>query len=261
MDQPRVLRTLLIAAAFAALALGLAACGGEETGGTTTGTSTGATTPQPAFTDDRDGLVEPEPVEDRANRNPRGASVNYNDPPPPIAADVEAAARAAGCTTKGHQSEVDPQNHIEGESATVISIPPLSGAHSEYWARWGVYNKPVPYKYQLHNLEHGGVIVHYGTEVPVAGVNAVRELWARKPAFVMVVPDSTPTFPKDAVVAGSQQRWLVCKPFTPAQIPAVEAFIDAYRGRGPEPASAANIQGVDRPDDLPAPKIEDKAAG
>lgn len=256
----------MAAAAAAALITGVAACGGDDEPASGTGASTGATTAggpaqQPAFTDDRDGLVEPEPVEDRANRNPRGASVDYNDPPPPIAADVEAAARAAGCTAKGHPSEADPQSHIEGESATKVSVPPLSGGHNEYWARWGVYNQPVPYKYQLHNLEHGGVILHYGTEVSVEGVNAVRELWAKKPAFVIVVPDTSGTFPKDAVVAGSQQRWLVCKPFQTSQIAAVEAFVDAYRGRGPEPASSANVTGVDRPDDLPAPKIEDKAAG
>jgi hypothetical protein len=206
-----------LATFVAVVALGLAACGGGST--STTASGTGSTAPeQPDFTDNRSGLIEPEPAIDPANRAGRGASVNYNDPPPPIAAAVKAAAETAKCTVASFASEKEPQNHITGESAATLSIPPLSGAHNGYWADWGVYNKPIPYKFQLHDLEHGGVIIHYGTEVPVEGVNALRALWAKSPAFLIVVPDSNPKFPKDAVVVGSQQRWLVCKPFTPAQV-------------------------------------------
>ena len=247
-----------LAALAAVLTLGLAACGGGGDDPTTS--NGGAQTPQqPEFTDDRSGLVEPDPARDSAGRVPRGASVNYSDPPPPIAAAVKAAAGAAKCAVTSFASEAEPQNHIAEESAATLTIPPLSGAHNEYWADWGVYNKPIPYKHQLHNLEHGGVIIHYGTDVPVDGVNALRTLWAKMPAFVIVVPDSHKDFPKDAVVVGSQQRWLVCKPFAPAQVTAVEAFIDEYRGRGPESVAAKNAGG-DRPGGLPGPKLSDKGA-
>jgi hypothetical protein len=257
LDQARLLSRAGLAALAAALTLGVAACGGSDT--KTTPTTGGAVPEQPAFTDDRSGLIEPEPARDPANRAPRGASVNYNDPPPPIAAAVKAAADAAKCTVQSFRSEAEPQTHIQGESAAVQSIPPLSGGHNEYWADWGVYNKPIPYKFQLHNLEHGGVVIHYGTDVSVEGVNALRSLWAKSPAFLLVVPDSNPKFPKDAVVVGSQQRWLVCKPFAAGQVPAIKAFVDEYRGRGPEPAAAKNVGG-DRPDGLPGPKISDKGA-
>ena len=240
----------------ALLAIGLAACGG---GDDKTPTDSGPTPDQPAFKDERSGLKEPEPALDNANRQPRGASVNYNDPAPPIAAAVTAAATTAGCQVNAFNSEANPQDHIDGESAAVQSLPPVSGAHNEFWADWGVYNEPIPYKHQLHNLEHGGVVIHYGTEVSVEGVNAVRDLWAKSPAFLIVVPDSNPNFPKDAVVATSQQRWMVCKPFKPEQVSALEVYIDEYRGRGPEPARANNV-GQDRPDGLPGPKIADEGA-
>ncbi len=258
MDQARLLTRAGLAALAAALTLGLAACGG---GGDDPGTTTGGSAPpqQADFTDDRSGLVEPEPATDAAGRAPRGSSVTYNDPPPPIAAAVTAAADAAKCTVRGFPSEVDPSSHISGEAVATQSIPPLSGAHNEYWADWGVYDKPIPYKHQLHNLEHGGVMVHYGVDVPVEGVNALRTLWAKKPAFVIVVPDTSPAFPKDAVVVGSQQRWLVCKPFAPAQISAVEAFVDEYRGRGPEAVASRNAGGA-TPDGLPEPKLKDPGA-
>lgn len=239
------------------VALGAAACGGGSNGDTTS--SNGSAPEQPDFTDNRAGLIEPEPAIDSADRVPRGASVNYNDPPPPIAAAVKAAASAVNCTVASFASEKDPQNHITGESAATLSIPPLSGAHNGYWADWGVYNKPIPYKHQLHNLEHGGVVIHYGTGVPVEGVNALRTLWAASPAYLIVVPDSNPKFPTQAVVVGSQQRWMVCKPFAPAQVSAIQAYVDEYRGRGPEQAAAKNAGG-DRPAGLPAPKIPDKGA-
>lgn len=261
MDQPGILSRAALAALAAALVLGVAACGGGD--GDSAETGTGATTSsepqQVPFRDGRDGLVKPSPSNDSANRAPRGASVTYNDPPPPLAAGVVAAAQAAGCTAASFTSEANPQDHIDGESATTQSIPPLSGAHNERWADWGVYDRPVPYKHQIHNLEHGGVIIHYGTEVPVEAVNSLRNLWAASPAFVMVVPDSNPTFPKNAVVAGSWQRWVVCKPYSAAKVAAIEAFVKEYRGRGPEPAAALNAGG-DRPDGLPAPEISDTAA-
>ncbi len=202
-------------------------------------------------------MVKPEPARDRPNRSPRGPSVTYNDPPPPISAEVKAAAETAKCTVTSFPSEVDPQSHISGEAAAAFSIPPLSGAHNEGWADWGVYNKPIPYKHQIHNLEHGGVIIHYGTEVPVEGVNALRELWAKSPAYLVIVPDTSPQFPKDAVVAGSWQRWVVCKPFAPAQVSAIERFVTAYRGRGPESAAALNGS---RPDNVAEPEIPDTGA-
>lgn len=259
MDQARLLGRAGLVALAAALTLGLAACGGDGDGTNSTSTGAAPTPQQTDFTDDRSGLVEPEPARDSAGRVPRGSSVTYNDPPPPIAAAVTAAAQGAKCTATSFASEAEPQSHIEGESAATLTVPPLSGAHNEYWADWGVYDKPVPYKHQLHNLEHGGVIIHYGTEVPVEGVNALRTLWAKKPAFAIVVPDTHKDFPKDAVVVGSQQRWLVCKPFTPVQISAVEAFVDEYRGRGPEAVAAKNAGG-ERPGGLPEPKLPDPGA-
>lgn len=262
MDRPGILSGLGLTAIVATVTLGVAACGGGEE--TSTNTGTGDTeVRQLQFTDDRPGLVRPEPVTDAANRRPRGPSVAHNDPAPPIAATVKAAVDAAGCKTNSFPSEADPQLHIPGEAAAAQSLPPVSGGHNERWADWGVYNRPVPYKYQLHNLEHGGVLVHYGRDVPVDAVNAIRELWAKSPAYLIVTPDTgvTPkaSFPGDAVVAGSQQRWISCRPFTAAQVSAIAAFVAEYRGRGPEQIQATNPD-VDRPGDLPAPELPDPGA-
>jgi Protein of unknown function (DUF3105) len=245
-------------AAFVALGVMfvLASCGGGEQP-----PPTDPGPPQQApFRDERPGLVEPSPANDAANRRPRGESVRHNDPPPPLAAAVVAAADTAGCKVEAFASEADAEKHARTESATQITNPPLSGAHNRRWADWGVYNQPVPSKYQVHNLEHGGIFIHYGTNISVEGVNALRTLWAKSPAYILVAPDTAPSFPKAAVVAGSWQRWVRCPAFTASQVSALEAFISEYRGRGPEQIEAVNPR-EGRPDGLPAPKIPDTGAG
>ena len=257
MDRPGVLSRAALAGLVAAVALGVAACGGGGSG-TTPGDG------QLPFTDNRAGLVKPEPALDNQNRVPRDSSVTYNDPPPSIAPGVQAAADAAGCKVTGFQAEPaarqpDGTYHTAGDPTYRVSIPPLSGLHNVRWADWGVYDKPVPYKYQIHDLEHGGVLIHYGRDVSEEGVNALRELWAKSPAFVSVMPDTNPQFTGNAVVAGSWQRWVVCKPFAPSMLGAIKAFVDEYRGRGPEQAGASDAGGHG-PGDLPQPVIPDTGA-
>jgi hypothetical protein len=237
-------------------ALGVVACGGDDGDDNGNGQNTPT---QQEFTDDRDGLETPEPVADTANRSPRPGGPAYNAPPPPIAASVTSAATAAKCEARGFKSEAQPQSHVSTEAAARESNPPLSGAHNQRWADYGFYNEPIPYKYHLHNLEHGSVFIHYGREVPVEGVNALRQTWAKSPAYIVAAPNTDPKFPVDGVVVGAPQRWLVCKPFAPAMIPAVEAFIAEYRGRGPEGVAALNSP-QPRPDDLPEPELPDPAA-
>ena len=41
------------------------------------------------------------------------------------------------------------------------TTPPTSGPHLDSLAPWGVRDEPIPNELQVHNLEDGGVIVHY----------------------------------------------------------------------------------------------------
>ncbi|MCH8049666.1 DUF3105 domain-containing protein, partial [Patescibacteria group bacterium] len=42
--------------------------------------------------------------------------------------------------------------------------PPTSGPHIGSKTRWGIYTEQIPDEIQIHNLEDGGVIVHYDPE-------------------------------------------------------------------------------------------------
>jgi hypothetical protein len=41
------------------------------------------------------------------------------------------------------------------------SEPPTSGPHLPNIAPWGIYDKPIPKEYQVHNLEDGGVVIQH----------------------------------------------------------------------------------------------------
>lgn len=164
--QPAVRKMLAAAAITGVLALGLAACGGGDSSG-------GGTAPEPAH-------------------QPREWSVGEGDAAaPPIAAEVTAGARAAGCTLRAFPSE--GRGHVEEAPTYRQSLPPTSGPHNPVWAEWGIYDAPVPAQFQVHNLEHGGVIVHLGDAVPADAAGALRALWGDEPAYMLIVPRSRRT--------------------------------------------------------------------
>jgi len=49
------------------------------------------------------------------------------------------------------------------------TTPPTSGCHAPTTAPWGVSQTQVPDEIQLHNLEHGGIMIQYRPN-PVAGL-------------------------------------------------------------------------------------------
>ena len=50
---------------------------------------------------------------------------------------------------------------VGGSHAPYNSSPPTSGWHYENWASWGIKDEPLPPGRFIHNMEHGGVILHY----------------------------------------------------------------------------------------------------
>lgn len=73
----------------------------------------------------------------------------------------------------GDRVEQVAARHIEQTGCQVDSttIPPTSGCHSSDWEHsWGVQDSPVPDERQVHNLEHGGIMVQYRPD-PVPGTS------------------------------------------------------------------------------------------
>ena len=103
--------------------------------------------------------------------------------------DDSAKLAAAGCTLEvkpGQKGEHSVQ--LTATSDKWNTDPPTSGPHNEQPAVWGSYEDPVPLAQTVHNLEHGGVVIHYGDNVPASEVEAIRNFYNADPNGLVVAP-------------------------------------------------------------------------
>ena len=117
-----------------------------------------------------------------------------------------------------------------GQRAGYRGDPPTSGIHDPDWVTPGVYESPRIREKLVHSLEHGMVVIYY--DAPPAASLATLKDWAglygapwsgivlvRKPGL------------GEAVILTAWRRLMRLDSFDAA---AAAAFIDAFRGRGPE---------------------------
>ncbi len=148
--------------------------------------------------------------------------------------------------------------------------PPASGPHWPWPAPWGPHHEVVPREWWVHNLEHGGIVLLYNCPYPSDGgvpdgsagggrmpdgcdggapaspddcasdIATLVSFWANHPqdnwydmlfeVRILITPD--PLLPtRFAAVA-----WDWYYPFTAIDPTALQCFIDARYGRGPEVA-------------------------
>lgn len=118
--------------------------------------------------------------------------------------------------------------HLTNESETHApynSSPPTSGPHLNQKARWGVYDEQIPDELQVHNLEDGGVIVHYDPEKAdaslIASLTTVVESYSDRVILEPYAGLETP------VVLTAWTRMDKLDAFDEARI---RTFIDTYIG-------------------------------
>jgi uncharacterized protein DUF3105 len=70
-------------------------------------------------------------------------------------------------------------NHVPGP-VTYSVVPPVGGDHNATWMNCGIYGKPVPNEYAVHNLEHGAVWITYQPSLPNSEVAALRAFAERQ---------------------------------------------------------------------------------
>ena len=120
------------------------------------------------------------------------------------------------------------------------SMPPTSGPHVPWLARWGMHRIQIPWQVQVHNLEDGGVIIHYRCDDPCPDVvSALDRLVAGYPDQVIAAPEPRLSS-KFALTA-----WGRLATMDQLDEPLMRGFIDAYRGldHHPPPAPAVGTPG------------------
>jgi hypothetical protein len=135
---------------------------------------------------------------------------------------------AAGCTAQTFPAM--GRQHVEQlkKGFKYNSDPPTSGPHHPTPAIWNVYDTTVEQFRLVHNLEHGGLIVQYGDEVPQATVQQIVGWYRADPNGIIVAP-----LPRlgDTIALTAWTHLASCPRFDEK---AFDEFRDTYRGRGPE---------------------------
>lgn len=138
------------------------------------------------------------------------------------------ALREAGCTFRTFPDQ--GANHIDSPSQTLRynSDPPTSGTHLSQPAVWGAYDEPVEKQALIHNLEHGGVAIRYGNRVAADEVASINSFYSNDPQGLIVA-----ALPKlgDKIALTAWTKLAVCPSYDSN---AFDAFVDAFRFKGPE---------------------------
>jgi hypothetical protein len=115
------------------------------------------------------------------------------------------------------------------------SNPPTSGWHyGGGTAPWGVQTQPVADELSVHNLEHGGVVIHYRQGLDQATVDQLttltRELQQQSPCIVLTPRPADKM--SESPIAVTAWTWLLRQDSFDAST--IRAFFRAHVDQGPE---------------------------
>jgi hypothetical protein len=168
---------------------------------------------------------------------PAGPSDAAADDAATDAADAGAASDAAGsCNVTTEDPPEAVGNHVPLCSAIQwASNPPSSGTHYPEWPVFRAYDKPVPWGFLMHGLEHGAVVLAYNCpDGCAADIAAAKQVMQAVPARacgkppVILTPDPT----LSSRFAASAWGHLLRAPCFDRS--AFAAFITAHMNQGPE---------------------------
>jgi hypothetical protein len=123
------------------------------------------------------------------------------------------------------------QDHLQpgGKYSNYNSTPPTSGPHDPSPAPCGVTKEPIPNEVQVHDLEHGVIMVQYKPDLDPGQVARLEALGRSYASHLIVAPYPGLQTP---VVATA---WTKLMTLQSADTDKLKRFIGLYRQKGPEP--------------------------
>jgi hypothetical protein len=164
--------------------------------------------------------------------------------------DARAALEDSGCTLQDVRVPPPPPGqqryHVNTppKRSQYNTWPPSNGLHNPSPVPFDVYSEPVEQYRMVHNLEHGGVVIQYGRDVPQSQVDEMVAWYRDDPNGIVIAP--LPELGDEIALAawtaevtatgeleeGSSRGHLArCPRFDEG---AFDAFLDAYRFKGEE---------------------------
>jgi hypothetical protein len=161
-------------------------------------------------------------------------------------AGLRTAFRNAGCTLKVVPAlqAVHSITDSSASSPAWNTDPPTSGPHYAVAAIFGIYEDELELARVVHNLEHGGVYILYGKDVPDATVDRLRAFYDdHKTGTIMAPLDALgDKFALGAwVVDGDTDNGFLatCRRFDDN---AISTFFRSLQFRGPERFDPSQLQ-------------------
>ena len=132
----------------------------------------------------------------------------------------------------GQAVPILPSAHVPADTkVSYNSNPPTSGNHSAQTAPWGISTPPLPDISLVHNLEHGGIVIHYRPDLDASQqqqlTELVRDLQGRDRKVVLA-----PRAENDAPITAT--AWGRVLKQNTLDAAALRAFFDTNINRGPE---------------------------
>lgn len=152
-------------------------------------------------------------------------------PPTPAAATPtsvsSASALQASCSPIATLEDEGRAHLSPGETPVYKSNPPTSGTHHPIWHDAGIYAEPVDVTMEVHNLEHGYVILHYNN-ISADEINQLAQIVRSDFRKLILAP-----YPgmSDKI---SLTAWNHKQSCTAVDKAAIQTFIDLFRDQGPE---------------------------
>jgi hypothetical protein len=123
-------------------------------------------------------------------------------------------------------------DHVTGP-VTYSVTPPVGGNHNATWLNCGVYTKPVPNEYAVHNLEHGVVWISYQPSLPQSEVSQLKSFVERQkvlsfgqgPGSRYMDLTPYPGLPSPVVVSSWGNQLRLSSPTDPR----LQQFVDKFR--------------------------------
>ena len=161
--------------------------------------------------------------------------------------DARAALEAAGCTLELADAPANVSDHSDVRSPDMDvkawnTDPPTAGPHFGVPALFGAYDEALQQARVVNNLEHGGVYIQYGSEVPEATVAELRGFYEdhQNGTLLAPLPRLGKTIALGAWVTpgetgeGAGRGTGVLAKCTEFDREAFAAYFDAYQFKGPE---------------------------
>lgn len=139
--------------------------------------------------------------------------------------------RRASAPKPGEAFSIQGRQHIPVGQAhpTYNSVPPTSGWHyADQVAPWGIATAPIANEVQVHNLEHGGIVIQYKDANDIALLSQLTAIVKSYETKIVLAP--YPDMPSRVALTAWGRR----QTFDQYDEAGMRAFIAAYISKGPE---------------------------